>query len=166
MKKRNQLYRKGKQVLIGGGICLLGSLASCSIDDDRLDTVETPQYGSAAGAVYGVNGKVTDPDNQPLVNILIEIPYNLDDPEPYQHVEKMYTDKEGIFTWRRQASPKDQIFRFIIKDIDGEMNGGEFKPDTIDVKFSLKQLSDSGGNGIWDYGSATEDIHVKLNKKK
>lgn len=156
---------KGKQLLVGAGMCLLGSFTSCSLDDSDLDAARTPQYESS-GALYAVNGKVTDSDNQPLVNIRIEVPYNMNDPEPYEHVEKMNTDKDGVFSWRRQASPKDKIFRFIIKDIDGDQNGGEFKPDTIDVKFSLKQLSESGGNGVWDSGSATKDIHIKLSKKK
>lgn len=164
MKKIDRLYIKGRHLLIGGVACLFGNLTSCSLEDSDLAAIDTPQTES--GAIFGVKGKVVTQDNRPLKNILIEIPNDINDSQPYKNIDIRYTDDNGLFEWKRQASPKDQTFRFVIKDIDGDKNGGKFNNDTIDVKFTLKQLSESGGDGIWNYGSVTQNINIKLNKKE
>lgn len=165
MSKVGQIYIKGKFLLVSGFVCLLGGFNSCSLEDDELEAMGSSQYESGK-AIFGVRGEVIAENNQPLGNILIEVPNDLNDPQPYQKVDIRYTDKNGVFEWERKASPKDQTFRFIIKDIDGDKNRGTFKNDTVDVKFSLKQLAESGGDGVWNYGSVTENIKIKLSKKE
>ena len=165
MKMTDQIYLKGKFLLIGGIICLLGGFNSCSLGENDLEEAAYAQYGRE-GALFSVKGEVVTPNNQPLENILVEIPNDINDPQPYQKVEVRYTNKKGVFEWERKALAKDQTFRFIIKDIDGDKNGGHFKNDTVDVKFSLKQLAESGGNGIWEYGSVSENIKIKLSRKE
>lgn len=158
----NQKYWKGKYGLMAG-ICLLACLTSCSADDADLNG--SPNYNyETNGAHFGVNGTVTTKDGQPLENIQIEVPYNIADTEPYQYTEKLHTTKNGTFEWRRTDTPRDQVFRFILKDLDENRKGGQLKNDTIDVKFTLKQLSEAGGDGIWDFGSIIKNITITLEK--
>lgn len=164
MKKIDRVYMKGKYLFIVAGICLSACLPSCSADDADFMASSNGPYDTA-GALFGVNGKVTAKDGQPLDNIQIEVPYNIADSEPYQHIEKLRTAKDGTFEWRRTAMPRDQVFRFIFKDLNASEDGAKFKNDTVDVKFTLKQLSEAGGNGIWNYGSVIKDMAITLERE-
>ncbi|MDD4514842.1 radical SAM-associated putative lipoprotein [Massilibacteroides sp.] len=157
--KKNSCFNRLKA---GGLIGLLGICLSCSMDDE-MDAIDTPSNNSLV-ATYSVKGKVTTSDSKAIKNILVEVPYDIDN-KLYQHSDSLYTDDKGEFEWKRGGVAKDQLFRFIIKDIDGEANQGHFKNDTTDVAFSLKDLSESGGDGIWNKGNAIKNIQIKLTKQ-
>lgn len=164
MKVRGFIYFKSIYRAIGPFLVLLLLNSACSLDD--MDSVPQNSSGSSSnGATYAVKGKIMTSNSKPIKNILIEVPYEkniTNTPSP----DVLYTDDSGNFEWKRNDAAKDQTFLFITSDIDGDENQGHFKTDTTYVRFTLKDLSESGGNGIWDKGNVLKTIEIRMERKE
>ena len=95
---------------------------------------------SGDGEMLGtVSGTVTDQEDKPLEHISItviidEVPESL----------TFYTSSEGKFRFDLPMESKDgqSKFRIVIKDIDGEENGGLFQEKTDDITLFEEDYSE------------------------
>jgi len=79
-------------------------------------------------ATYEINGIVTDKKSKPIQDIrVVRQTY-------YDSNDTLYTNSEGKFYYKYWDEVNQAYLT--IEDIDGEANGGEFKPVELTVKFS------------------------------
>lgn len=80
-------------------------------------------------ANYQVMGTVSDEDRAPVYGIRVIAVYNL----TVYRADTLYTDREGRFS-KFLSAPRVAMFSLTFTDVDGQANGGGFKPKTLDVK--------------------------------
>lgn len=78
-------------------------------------------------------------------------------------MDSIQTNETGGYELRYMGLPQTDI-KLIAEDVDGEVNGGEFLSDTLDIDFN-KAVQTKEGDGRW-YGGVYEITQdVKLKKK-
>jgi putative lipoprotein (rSAM/lipoprotein system) len=111
---------------------------------------------------YQVKGSVTDLTGTPIPGIKITAPYGslLDN----QYEQIVQTDAQGHFTLNEFSDLRG--VKFVVEDIDGEANGGEFLNDTINVE-TLPKTQVEKGDGRWYEGKYKYEVtaNIKLKKK-
>lgn len=112
---------------------LLVSLLACL----GLNSCGPSSYSSKAvvyGApydVYEINGTVTNiADSKPIKNILVV------SSKQGSSADSTYTDSDGKYRFVNSKSIDTDTLKLQIIDIDGELNGGEFAKQNIDVVFT------------------------------
>ena len=147
MKVRfNRWYNAVLTALLG----LLG-FESCSNGGNELCEYGTPT------ADYTVKGVVTDEEGNPIQGILTKFvgDYNYGE-------QSTMTDKSGNYKLQVSTFPGLHNCQLIVKDIDGEANGGEFQSDTLDLS-TQKTVQVQKGDGNWYDGAfeITQDVKLK-----
>ncbi|MFT3753235.1 MAG: radical SAM-associated putative lipoprotein [Paludibacter sp.] len=131
-------------------IILLGGIfTACSKDTGML-------------AIYEINGTVTDSvTNTPLNRIRIirkGTDYLLFN-------DTTFTDVNGKYSFLlTDYYSKNASFSLKIEDTDGLLNGGEYKPHNVELKFSANDWAFSGVPKEYE-GMATTTTDIKLQKK-
>lgn len=138
--------------LLSGALVLLG-FASC--DDSK------EMYGSPT-VKFQVKGKVTSDAGTPLEGIQVLVRKNWDN-DPLGGSDTIYTDAKGEF-----ASPEVTVGglnaqKAYFNDVDGNVNGGTFKSDSIALKEMDKKQLEKGGE--WYAGKFELTTTVKLKKR-
>ena len=132
----------------------LFGIGSCNINDD-IDLNLMAAYGTPT-VHYTVHGKVTDPNGNPIEGIQVTVgtAWTDDLHNYYTHpIEApVTTDRRG--KWIREAYfyPSDSL-HIQVKDIDGELRGGEYE----DAHIIVKQIEYKDGK---DWYSGHADIRV------
>ena len=130
----------------------LGGLVSISSCEQIGQGVE--MYGCPYSD-YDINILVTDEDGNPIPGISATRTY----PEGSQIG---ISDKDGII---RAELPQETGCFFILKDTDGEANGGDFEDKSIEDSRDLKLTRTQKGEG-WYRGRFNATGTVKMAKKK
>lgn len=155
MSKKTKLVRH----LLSWLLLLLG-FSACEVKEE---------YGSPT-VDYQVKGKVTTASGEVLKGIQVVVKdqygsFKQADQWGYGQNDTIYTDANGEFVSHeaRGSSLSDQKVYFY--DVDGELNGGTFKPDSIGLK-EMTQTRIKKGDGNWYGGKYELGCEVKLNKEK
>ena len=94
--------------------------------------------GVACGEINFIKGRVTDVSGTPIKGIAVTV----DETYP---ADSAFTAADGTYILRGGMFPQKTI-TIAFDDIDGELNGGKFSKETLEV--GLKKLSEGSGN--WD----------------
>lgn len=118
----------------------------------------TCEYGTPT-TDYQIRGTVTSDDGSPIKDIRVTIAQ----PERDRQ-DTLYTDQDGKFASKilKDWYIEDQTVRF--HDIDGEANGGKFKPDTLSVR-NLDSKRIKKGDGDWYQGLYELKADIALSKE-
>lgn len=117
------------------------------------------EYGSPYSQ-YRIKGAVTDTDNVPIKGIKVDVIAKSYYGDKEYVLDTKYTDENGAFT-------SDDVWEFSevsLSDIDGEDNGGAFRPVRMNVK-DMKKTQIEKGDGHWYFGSYEYTADVKLEKE-
>jgi putative lipoprotein (rSAM/lipoprotein system) len=99
---------------------------------------------------FEIKGVVTDSKNVPIQNIRVVKPDS----------DTLYTQSDGKYffhLWEEKFSP----IKIKVEDIDGEENGGEFRPYQFDVEFTEADMVKKGTkNNPGDKYVITRDIKL------
>lgn len=159
MKTKKNLNRKrtGLGSLL---MALAGVIASCDILP-----IGVAMYG-CPNADYDIKGKVVDENGKGIENIKIEIghvqtstPGVIYDYEYIPFYTDLKTDADGNYHYIGNDFPNNQL-RIKAEDIDGEEHGGQFAPDSVELKVEFKD----GKSKAWYSGkaeAAAPDIKLK-----
>lgn len=133
-------------------LSLLGlSASSCII----------PAMYGCPHAAYDFKGKVTDESNNPIKGIRVIRGFNGED--CFYAVDSTHTLADGTYEILSQNDPVIDNYHFVFKDVDGDLNGGEFESGEINVTVSK---DDYKGRHGWYAGKADITVPVvKLTKK-
>ncbi|RHI94773.1 hypothetical protein DW150_04030 [Phocaeicola vulgatus] len=154
MKKKMTVHR-----LLSGALVLLG-FTSCSND-------ETGEIWCEYGTPYSkflMKGTVISDKDEPLkgIQVIVRQGWNND----VFPADTIYTDEKGVFETEELKIGGINDQKVYFNDIDGEENGGAFKPDSIFIKDMNKKKLEEGDH--WYTGKfefSTKDP-VKLSKKE
>ena len=116
------------------------------------------EYGTPY-AIYRINGTVTDTDNVPVKGIKVDVIVKSDSGDEEHVLDTKYTDENGAFT-----SDAGLFNEVSFSDIDGEDNGGSFRPVRLNVK-DMKKTQIEMGDGHWYNGSFAYTADVRLEKE-
>lgn len=122
------------------------------------------EYG-APNADYVVKGTITDEDGTPVQGIKAVLKEMPDEYPEYSYgIDSTLTDAAGKYQITHNYY-RSEGMKLIVKDTDGEANGGEYKSDTIDIsKLEAKEIG--GGDGHWYRGKYEINADVKLKRKQ
>ena len=154
-------------VVLTALLSVLGYACSSSDEDDwgGLCMYGTPH------ADYQFSGTVTDESGSPVKGIKVSAKnvyrrYDSTVVETYG-VDSTLTDSKGKYAVEAEGYLGEQILKLIVEDIDGELNGGAFKSDTIDIDFdSAKKIKEPDKeDDSWSSGTFSITQDIKLKKK-
>lgn len=116
------------------------------------------EYGTPT-TDYQIRGTVTSNDGSPIKDIRVTIAQS-----EWDRQDTLYTDQDGKFASQilKDWYIGDQTVRF--HDIDGEANGGKFKPDTLPVR-NLDSKRIKKGDGDWYQGLYELKADIALSKE-
>ena len=138
-------------------LLLLGfSAVSCNSDERENEGV--CMYGVPTVDFHLVT-RVVDEENNPIRGIQIL------DSHPYESFgyEGCYTDSNGRVNFKGKNRPVPT--KLLLKDVDGEENGGEFEDKLYEVKYNeVRQIAE--GDGEWYNGSYKITIDKIVMTKK
>ena len=119
-----------------------------------------PMYGVPHGE-YALKGVVTDKKtSNPIPNIQVVRQ------RTSEYGDTIYTDANGKYAFVFGDFPyEENVYHLKIEDIDGEENGGDFKPQEIDVKITQDDQIEKG-SGNWDKGKFLKTVNIKLERKE
>lgn len=155
-------------------LSLLG-FSSCGGDGDNDMRM---LYGTPTSN-YHLKGNVTAEDGTPIQGIkaVLIVDENGYGGKQYdaRHIwplDSAYTDSKGDYATKNKGMTgtidelkRKKILKVVLKDEDGEANGGEFATDTIQSEdITIKQVGER--NGVWDLGSYEATANGKMKKKK
>lgn len=127
-------------------------------------------YGSPY-YILNVNGTVTDENGTPIEGLEVAAGkfYESDsDGKRYVYLnsrESVLTGKDGKFEIKESYSAAaEESCAIIVKDVDGEENGGKFAADTVEVKLVKTKDGDHG----WYEGDLSNagPVEIKLKKEE
>lgn len=152
-------------VVLTALLSVLGYACSSSDEDDRAVIM----YGTPH-ADYQFMGTVTDESGSPVSGIKVSAKnvyrrYDSAVIETYG-VDSTLTDSKGKYAVEAEGYLGEQILKLIVEDIDGELNGGAFKSDTIDIDFdNAKKVKEPDKDDYWSNGTFAISQDIKLKKK-
>jgi len=124
---------------------------------------------------YMIRGQVHDDDGQPLGDIRINmLELNMaitgdslhGDPERVsEYLESTFvaTDKNGRFSIESSGRPQESV-RLLVRDVDGENNGGAFVNHVVDVEVTPEGLDRTNAGG-WNQGTFNKELDITLERK-
>ena len=118
---------------------LLASLLALLGFDSCSKVTETPDEYGAPYADYQVIGTVTDEDGIPVEGIkalLSELipEYTDQEGQNFNTISTAQTLADGSFSLDHEFFYLEPELAVILQDVDGDANGGEFLPDTVQLK--------------------------------
>lgn len=111
---------------------LAAAFCSCALGEtDVMSSLDEEPVAN-----YQVMGTVRDEAGAPVYGIRVIADYT--DYTDYSSLtvyraDTLYTDREGRFS-KFLSAPRVAMFSLTFTDVDGQANGGGFKPKTLDVK--------------------------------
>ena len=135
-------------------IALLG-FAGCSDDPSSM----ADEYG-VPNADYKYMGTITDEEGNPIQGIkavIIDGKVNT----PGRELIAYTTDKDGKFESDFINISTSSDIRIDFKDIDGELNGGEFATTSVEAK-DMETTKVGESKGSWNKGSFISRADAKL----
>ena len=106
---------------------------------------------------------MTDEAGNPIENIRVIIRNAWDNtPNPYMD-DTVYTDKQGEFANEMNTTGGIGKQKVYFDDIDGEANGGLFRPDSTNIADMEATLVEKG-HGSWYQGQYEFTVEKKLKK--
>lgn len=150
MKKRKLGSR-----LLTGVLSVLG-FVGCDGTGGNEDMYGCPIVG------FQVKGTVISEDAEPLkgIQVIVRTDWN----NSAGGADTIYTDEKGEFKSHELSEVAIEKQEVYFNDVDGEKNGGAFKPDSILLqKMDKKQLEKGHG---WYTGKFEFSTKVKLSKKE
>lgn len=118
----------------------LGFTTACDFEEENRSTL--CEYGTP-NFDFRVHGKVTDRAGNPIPGIEVSNPRSWEG-------EKTLTADDGTYDYSGSDFPLETALSF--RDIDGELNGGEFAEKTLEVEFTEADLTEKG-SGSWYRGT-------------
>lgn len=124
---------------------------------------------------YMIRGQVHDDDGQPLGDIRVNmLEQNMmvvgdslqGDPERVQtYLEEtaVTTDKDGNFAFETSGRPQERV-RILVRDVDGNENGGTFANRLVDVDVTPEGLDRTNAGG-WNQGTFHKELDITLERK-
>lgn len=101
---------------------LAAAFCSCALGEtDVMSSLDEEPVAN-----YQVMGTVSDEAGAPVYGIRVIADYS-------SSTDTLYTDREGRFS-KFLSAPRVAMFSLTFTDVDGQANGGGFKPKTLDVK--------------------------------
>ena len=159
-------FNRWYNVILTALLSVLGYACSSSDEDDEVVCM----YGTPH-ADYQFSGTVTDESGSPVKGIKVSAKnvyrrYDSTVVETYG-VDSTLTDSKGKYAVEGGAFLGEHILKLIVEDIDGELNGGAFKSDTIDIDFdSAKKIKEPDReDDSWSNGTFAITQDIKLKKK-
>lgn len=155
VKKRFSLYY---QFLYAWLLTILGFQTSCEVITPRAE------YGSPH-AKFKINGKINNAStNKAIEGIQIAMfeQYLSADTTMLYPLDSTLSHTDGFYELISNSFASNVIFKIVVKDIDGELNGAYSNIDTL-VEFVDPQFT--GGDGSWYYGEASKQINITLKLK-
>lgn len=130
---------------------------------------ESVEYGTPT-VDYQVKGKVTTASGEALKGIQVVVKdqygsFKQADQWGYNQNDTIYTDANGEFVSHEARGSSLSSQKVCFYDVDGELNGGTFKSDSIELK-EMTQKCIKKGDGSWYAGKYELGCEVKLNKEK
>lgn len=102
---------------------LAAAFCSCALGEtDVMSSLDEEPVAN-----YQVMGTVSDEAGAPVYGIRVIADYSS------STADTLYTDREGRFS-KFLSAPRVAMFRLTFTDVDGQANGGGFKPKTLNVK--------------------------------
>ena len=141
-------------VLLNVVITFILALFGVACESRGADMYGTPiAEHSIKGTVKGVNDTKIG-----------EVKVSIIDKNNHYKFDSTQTDSSGKYAFKLNALPQDTT-KYILsfKDIDGDKNGS-YLDKTTEVTILESELE--GGEGGWNRGSVTKEIHVKLEEDK
>lgn len=116
--------KRGMNMIVKAVVLPLLAAAFCSCALGETDVMSSLDEEPVAN--YQVMGTVSDEAGAPVYGIRVIADYS-------SLTDTLYTDREGRFS-KFLSAPRVAMFRLTFTDVDGQANGGGFKPKTLDVK--------------------------------
>lgn len=149
-------------------LLLMSVLGFSACSKDNPDDIRV-MYGTP-NATYQINGLITDQTGKGIDAILITpmirdfygnlIPYD------NSHVSSNYG---GKFFYAIHIDPifddTGRKITYLIRDIDGAKNGGEFEEKYVDVTYQKSDYIENSGSE-WHVGTYAKNIEITLTNKK
>jgi putative lipoprotein (rSAM/lipoprotein system) len=154
--KKAVLKTYGK--LVGVLLSFVGFLTGCSLDNHDEGGI-IAMYG-VPGADFVISGNVKDAQSgTPVKNIRVVVPANA------TYGDTVYTNANGDYEVTLLRSPTlDQTFDVIASDVDGSVNGGPYRSDTLKVQFTKNdKVANGSGWNTGTYKKAGQNFSLKNN---
>ena len=117
-------------------------------------------YGSPYSE-FDLNGRVTDEAGSPVRDIKIVLK---PDADSEHEMGVAISDANGVFRiYLEHDGGRRSGVAVIAEDIDGDKNGGEFAPQTLEIEIEPSEYK--GGDGDWDDGRVTKTAEFTLTLK-
>lgn len=141
---------------------LLSVLGYGCSSEEPMDEYGPPimEYG-APHADYIIKGTVTDESGTPVQGIKTSL-QQVNRMQVYC-IESVQTNASGSYQLKH-TGVRNQDYKVIAEDIDGEANGGEYLSDTLDIDYD-KAVKVKDGDGSWYLGEYEIPLNVRLKKK-
>ena len=117
--------KRGMNMILKAVVLPLLAAAFCSCALGETDVMSSLDEEPVAN--YQVMGTVSDEAGAPVYGIRVIADYSS------STADTLYTDREGRFS-KFLSAPRVSMFRLTFTDVDGQANGGGFKPKTLNVK--------------------------------
>lgn len=117
--------KRGMNMILKAVVLPLLAAAFCSCALGETDVMSSLDEEPVAN--YQVMGTVSDEAGAPVYGIRVIADYSS------STADTLYTDREGRFS-KFLSAPRVAMFRLTFTDVDGQANGGGFKPKTLNVK--------------------------------
>lgn len=117
--------KRGMNMILKAVVLPLLAAAFCSCALGETDVMSSLDEEPVAN--YQVMGTVSDEAGAPVYGIRVIADYSS------STADTLYTDREGRFS-KFLSAPRVAMFSLTFTDVDGQANGGGFKPKTLNVK--------------------------------
>lgn len=120
--------KRGMNMILKAVVLPLLAAAFCSCALGETDVMSSLDEEPVAN--YQVMGTVSDKADAPVYGIRVIADYSS---STVDRADTLYTNREGRFS-KFLSAPRVAMFRLTFTDVDGQANGGGFKPKTLNVK--------------------------------
>ena len=122
------MMKRGMNMILKAVVLPLLATAFCSCALGETDVMSSLDEEPVAN--YQVMGTVSDKAGAPVYGIRVIADYSS---STVDRADTLYTNREGRFS-KFLSAPRVAMFSLTFTDVDGQTNGGGFKPKTLDVK--------------------------------
>ena len=137
------MMKRGMNMILKAVVLPLLAAAFCSCALGETDVMSSLDEEPVAN--YQVMGTVRDKAGAPVYGIRVIADYS-------SCADTLYTDRKGRFS-KFLSAPRVAMFSLTFTDVDGQANGGRFRPKPLDVKPFRTEMA-SGLRGGSFIGSA------------